>query len=100
MLSNATLAFRSAGSTLIINGHCCGESVFQIDKFINDLQFLSIHSDGWFAVRLPGAGWCITSVYFVPIGRSKLSFAFDMSSKSLCIFSSPEPKAHGELIVY
>ena len=32
--------------------HCSGESASKVGEFINNLKFLSIHSDGWFAVRL------------------------------------------------
>ena len=42
----------SSGCNLIINVHCSGESASKIGEFINNLKFLSIHSDGWFAVRL------------------------------------------------
>ena len=42
----------SSGCDLIINVHCSGESASKIDEFINNLKFLSIHSDGWFAVWL------------------------------------------------
>ena len=42
----------SSGCNLIINVHCFGESASKIGEFINNLKFLSIHSDGWFAVRL------------------------------------------------
>ena len=54
-LLNATLVtvgLRSSGYNLIINVHCSGESASKIGEFINNLKFLSIHSDGWFAVRL------------------------------------------------
>ena len=44
---------RSSGCNLIINVHCSGESASKIGEFINNLKFLSLHSDGWFAVRLP-----------------------------------------------
>ena len=44
--------FRSSGCNLIINVYFSRESASQIGKFINNLQFLSIHSDCWFAVRL------------------------------------------------
>ena len=43
---------RRSGCNLIINVHCSGESASKIGEFINNLKFLSIHSDGWFAVRL------------------------------------------------
>ena len=45
-------SFGSSGSNLINSVFCSGKSVSQIGEFINNLQFLSIHSDGWFAVRL------------------------------------------------
>ena len=44
--------FGSSDSNLIINMYCSGERASQIGEFINSLQFLSIHSDGWFTVRL------------------------------------------------
>ena len=40
---------RSSGCNLIINVHCSGESASEIGEFINNLKFLSIHSDGRFA---------------------------------------------------
>ena len=43
---------RSSGCSRIINVHCSGESASKIGEFINNLKFLSIHSDVWFAVRL------------------------------------------------
>ena len=43
---------RSSGCSLIINVHCSGESASKIGEFIENLKILSIHSDGWFAVRL------------------------------------------------
>ena len=43
--------FCDSGSDLIINVHCYGESASQVGEFINNFQFLSIHSDGWFSVR-------------------------------------------------
>ena len=45
---------RSSGCNLIINVHCSGKSASKIHvgEFINNLKFLSIHSDGWFAIRL------------------------------------------------
>ena len=55
--------FRSSGRNLIINVHCPGESAPQVGAFINDLKCLSAHSDGWFAVRLPGAGWYTILLY-------------------------------------
>ena len=43
--------FCNSGSDLIINGHCSGKSASQVGEFINNFQFLSIHSDGWFIVQ-------------------------------------------------
>ena len=37
---------RSSGCNFIINVHCSGESASKIGEFINNLKFLSIHSDG------------------------------------------------------
>ena len=56
----------SSGCNLIINVHCSGESASKIGEFINNLKFLSIHSDGSL-YGFPGAGWCTTSVFFVLI---------------------------------
>ena len=42
---------RSSGCNLIINVHCSGEKASKIGEFINNLKFLSIHSDGLFAAR-------------------------------------------------
>ena len=42
----------SSGCNRIINVHWSDESASKINEFINNLQFLSIHSDGWFAVWL------------------------------------------------
>ena len=36
---------------LIINVHCSEESAFQVGEFINNFQFVPIHSGGWFVVR-------------------------------------------------
>ena len=44
--------FRSSGSNLIINGHFSEQRASQTGEFINNPPFLSIHGDGWFAVRL------------------------------------------------
>ena len=42
----------SSGCNLIINVHCSGESASKIGELINNFKFFSIHSDGWFALRL------------------------------------------------
>ena len=42
----------NSGSDVIISVYCSGESAFQVGEFIVNFQFLSIHSDGWFTVRL------------------------------------------------
>ena len=44
--------FRSSGSNLILNVHFSEQRASQTAEFINNLPFLSIHGDGWFAVRL------------------------------------------------
>ena len=59
--------FRSSGCNLIINVHCSGESASKIGEFINNLKFLSIHSEVGSLYGFPGAGWCTTSVFFVLI---------------------------------
>ena len=56
---------RSSGCNLIINVHCSGESASKIGEFINN--FLSFHSDGWFAVRLSRCWLMTNSVIFVLI---------------------------------
>ena len=63
--------FCNSDSDLIINVHCAGECASQVDQFINNFQFLSIHSDSWLIVQFPGAGSCTTSVFvcFVLIMR-------------------------------
>ena len=43
--------FCNSDSDLIINVHCSGRSASQVGECINNFQFLSIHSDGWFIVR-------------------------------------------------
>ena len=77
---------RSSGCYLIINVHCSGESASKIREFINNLRFLSIHSDGWFAVRLSR---CLLVYYlslFCANCELKLSHAFNMRSTAPCIF--------------
>ena len=41
----------NSDSGLFINVHCSGKSASKVGEFINNFQFLSIHSDGWFIVR-------------------------------------------------
>ena len=53
--SECHTCFCNSGSDLIINVHCSGE-------FINNFQFLSIHSDGSL-YGFPGAGLCTTSIF-------------------------------------
>ena len=48
-LPNATLAFAVLAVT---SSSMCTALERVIGEFINNLKFLSIHSDGWFAVRL------------------------------------------------
>ena len=49
--SECNTCFCNSGSDLIINVHCSAESASQVGEFINNFQFLSIHSDGLFIVR-------------------------------------------------
>ena len=49
--SECHTCFCNSVSDLIINVHSSGESASKVGEFINNLQFLSIHSDGWFIVR-------------------------------------------------
>ena len=51
--SKCHTCFCNSGRDLITNVHCSGESASQVGEFINNFQFLSIHSDGWFIVRFP-----------------------------------------------
>ena len=62
----------SSGSNLIIDAHCSGKSASLIGEFIDNLQFLSINSDGLSLYGFPCAGWCTTctSVFVVQIVRS------------------------------
>ena len=50
----------NSDSDLIINEHCSGESASCVDEFVNNFQFLSIHTDSLFLYGFPGAGWCTT----------------------------------------
>ena len=49
--SECHTGFCNSGSDLIINVHCSGESASQVGELINNFQFSSIHSGGWFTVR-------------------------------------------------
>ena len=63
-LQNTTLAFAiHSGSDLIINIHCSGDSASQVGEFINNFQFLSIHSDGRFMVRFSRC-WLVYNLSF------------------------------------
>ena len=63
-------SFGSSGSNLITNVPCSEKSAFQIGEFIHNLQFLSIHSDGWFVVRLSRCWLMYYLSLFVLIVRS------------------------------
>ena len=76
--------FCNSSFNFIINVYCSVKSASHICEFINNLQFLSIHSDGWFAVRLSR---CWLSHFALTVG-SKWSHNFDMRSTALLIFSS------------
>ena len=54
----------NSGSDLIINVHCSGESASQVGEFINNFQFLSIHSDGWIIVRFSRC-WLMYKLYLI-----------------------------------
>ena len=60
--SKCHTGFCNSGSDIIISVHCSGKSASQVGEFINNFQFLSIHSDGSL-YGFPGAGWCTTSVF-------------------------------------
>ena len=82
MIAKCFTGFRSSDSNLIINVHCSRESAYQIGEFINNLQFFSIHIDGWFALRL-SRYWMVYMYYlslFMLIVKSKLPYASDMRS--------------------
>ena len=49
--SECHTGFCNSSSDLIINVHCSGDGASQVGEFINNFQFLSIHSDGWFIER-------------------------------------------------
>ena len=72
----------------IINVYRSVKSASQICEFINNLQFLSIHSNGWFALRLSRSWLVYYLSHFALIVGSKLSHNFDMRSTALLIFSS------------
>ena len=50
--SECHTGFCNSGSDLIINVHCSVHGASHVGEFINNFQFLSIHSDRWFIVRL------------------------------------------------
>ena len=56
--SECHTSFCNSGSDLIINMHCSGESASQVGKLVNNFQFLTIHSDGWFIIWFSG-GWLV-----------------------------------------
>ena len=60
--SKCHTGFCNSGSDIIINVHCSGKSASQVGEFINNFQFLSIHSDGSL-YGFPGPCWCTTSVF-------------------------------------
>ena len=78
--------FRSSGCNIIINVHCYGESASKIGEFINNLQFLSIQSDVWFAIRLSMCWLVYYLSLFCANCELKLSHAFDMRLTAPCIF--------------
>ena len=68
--SESHTGFCNFGSDLIINVHCSGESASQVGEFINNFQFVSIHSDGWLIVWFSRC-WLVYSLcLFVLIVRS------------------------------
>ena len=88
--SKSYTGFCNSGSDLIINVHCSGNSASQVGEFINNFQFLSIHSDGWFIVRFSRC-WLVYNLslsFFVLIVRSYLSHDCEIGSMALCIFAS------------
>ena len=80
--------FCSSGCNFIINVHCSGESASQIGEFINNLQFLSIHCDSWFAVRLSRCWLVYYLRLFCADCDVKLSHAFDIDPRPLEVFVS------------
>ena len=75
--SECHTGFCYSGSSLIINVHCSGQSASKVGEFINNFQFLSIHSDGWFIVRFSRC-WLVYN----------LCFCADCEIIVLCIFAS------------
>ena len=71
--SECHTGFCNSGSDLIINVHYSGKSASQVGEFINNFQFLSIHSDGWFIVRFSRSWLVYNLCLFVLIARSQLS---------------------------
>ena len=62
--SKCHTGFCNPGSDLIINVHCSGKSASQVGEFINNFQFLSIHSDGWFIVPFSRC-WLVYNLSFL-----------------------------------
>ena len=61
--------FCNSGSDLIISVHYSGDTASQVGEFINNFQFLSIYSVGWFIVRFSRC-WLVYNLFFVLIVRS------------------------------
>ena len=68
--SKCHTGFCNSGSDLIINVHCSGKSASQVGEFINNFQFLSVHSDGWFSVRFSRCWYACNLCLFILIVRS------------------------------
>ena len=68
--SKCQTGFCNSGSDLIINVHCSRKSASKVGEFINDFQFLSIHSDGWFIVRFSMCWLVYNLCLFVLIVKS------------------------------
>ena len=77
--SKCHIVFCNFGSDLIINVQCSGESASQVREFINNFQFLSIHSDGCFIVRFSGC----RLVYTLSLVSSLILFRFQKFARSL-----------------
>ena len=71
--SECHTSFCHSSSDLIIIVHCSGASACQEGEFINNFQFSSIHSDGWFILRFSMCYLVYNLCIFVLIVRLKLS---------------------------
>ena len=86
--SKGSACLGESGIHFIITDNVSCERASQVDKLVHDLQSLSINGDVGFRVCVPGAGWCMTSVFFILIVRPKLLQAPENLSMLCCMFGS------------